>query len=257
LKIGVLGAGGWGTALSILLHQNRHQVTLWEYREEVARRLFHDHENQDFLPGVRIPGEIEIISDLEQAVIRKDVIVITLPSHTIRSVGSQISHYPLGKAVLVSGSKGIENDTLLRISEILKVTIPTLVDDRIVALSGLITRGLVEMTRLGSLLGADPLTFAGLSGMGDLIVTCTSHYSRNRSVGEKVGKGEKLEDVLQRMVMVAEGVKTTRSAYALSRKYRISMPITCEIYHVLFEEKDPKQAMYDLMTRDPKSENWG
>ena len=123
--------------------------------------------------------------------------------------------------------------------------------------AALITRGLVEINRLGVELGANSNTFAGLSGMGDLIVTCMSRHSRNRHVGEQIGKGRKLQEILDEMVMVAEGVKTTLSAYELSQKHNVDMPITEQIYYVLFEEKSPHEAMVDLMTRASKIEDWG
>jgi glycerol-3-phosphate dehydrogenase (NAD(P)+) len=123
--------------------------------------------------------------------------------------------------------------------------------------AALITRALAEVTRLGTKLGADSLTFAGLSGMGDLIVTCMSKYSRNRYLGEQIGKGRKLEEVLSEMVMVAEGVKTTRAAYQLAVKHGVEVPIISEAYKVLFENKHPKQAVFDLMTRAAKFEDWG
>lgn len=334
MKIGVLGAGSWGTALAVLLYKNGHDVILWEFQEDVARRLVEMRENVDFLPGVKIPKEITISSDLEEVVVEKDILLVMVPSHVVRSVSEQVSRFTLGEPLLVSCSKGIENDTLLRMSEVLTQTIPGLPTDRIVVLSGpshaeevgrgiptvvtaastgrvssrqiqeifmnpafrvyssddvigvelggalknsiaiaagiadgvgfgdntkaaLLTRGMVEITRLGTAMGANPLTFAGLSGIGDLIVTCTSRHSRNRYVGEEIGKGKSLQEVLDNMVMVAEGVRTTTSAVDLSKRYGIEMPITEEVYRVLFEGKDPKRAVYDLMTRDPKSEDWG
>ena len=123
--------------------------------------------------------------------------------------------------------------------------------------AALMIRGIVEITRLGQVLGADPMTFAGLSGMGDLIVTCTSRHSRNRFVGQEVGKGKSLVEVQNEMVMVAEGVKTTRSVFDLSRRHGVEMPIAQEVYRVLFEGKAPEKAVHDLMTRDPKEEEWG
>lgn len=321
-------------ALAVLLHSKSHFVSLWEYRKDVARQLAKTRQNPDLLPGIEIPSEVEISSDLATVMADKEIILITLPSHVVRSVGEQMSRHPLGQALVVSGSKGIENKTLLRISEILTETVPELSMDKVVVLSGpshaeevgrmiptvavaastnsdssrrvqkvfmssafriytnmdvtgvelggalknviaiaagisdgvgfgdntkaaLMTRGIVEITRLGTALGANPLTFAGLSGMGDLIVTCTSRYSRNRFLGEQIGKGKTLQEVLSEMVMVAEGVKTTKSAFDLSRIMGITMPITEEVYRVLFEGKEPKKAVYDLMTRDPKAEDWG
>ncbi|MDZ7260827.1 MAG: NAD(P)H-dependent glycerol-3-phosphate dehydrogenase [candidate division KSB1 bacterium] len=335
LKIGILGAGGWGTALAILLHSNQHQVTLWEYRQKAAQRLAAERINQEFLPGVVIPEGVIITSDLEQAKTNKDILVIVVPSHVVRSVGTQIgSLREAPETIVVSATKGIENDTLLRMSQVLLETIDGLKAENLVALSGpshaeevsrriptavvaasvnldaakkvqqafmnaefrvytnpdiigvelggalkniiaiaagicdgagfgdntkaaLQPRGLVEMVRLGTKMGADPLTFAGLSGMGDLIVTCMSRHSRNRYVGEQVGKGRPLPEVLSEMVMVAEGVKTTQSAYELSKKYQVEMPITEQVYKILFEGKNPRDAMYELMMRDAKPEHWG
>lgn len=332
--IGILGAGSWGTAMAVLLHSNGHRVAMWEFREDAARRLAETRENTDFLPGVAIPTDIDISSDLSSVASGKEIIMLMLPSHVVRSVAEQLSRIPLGDALLVSGSKGIENETLLRMSEVLTATIPDLLLDRVVVLSGpshaeevgreiptvvvaasineeasrriqdifmnpsfrvysnkdvvgvelggalknviaiaagicdgvgfgdntkaaLLDRGIVEITRLGTTMGANPLTFAGLSGMGDLIVTCMSRHSRNRYVGEEIGKGKSLQEVLDSMLMVAEGVRTTQSAYDLSMKKGVDMPITHEVYQVLFEGKAPKKAVYDLMTRDPKPEDWG
>ncbi len=334
VRIGILGAGGWGTALAILLHSNGHRVSLWEYRDEAVQKLVQTRENQDFLPGIPIPEAIHISSHLTEVVHDKTLIVVTLPSHVVRGVCEQLSAFSFNQTIVVSGSKGIENQTLCRMSEILSATLKDVKEDQIVVLSGpshaeevgrkmptvvvaasknnessrkvqdifksptfrvytnddtvgvelggslkniiavaagicdgvgfgdntkaaLIDRGIVEITRLGVAMGANRLTFAGLSGMGDLIVTCMSRHSRNRYLGEQIGKGKKLESVLNEMVMVAEGVKTTRSAMDLSKKYQVDMPITHEVYQVLFEDKEPIQAVYDLMTRESKDEDWG
>jgi len=333
-RIGVLGAGSWGTALAVLLHSNGHAVAMWEFRKDAAHRLAEIRENTDFLPGVVIPADIKISSDLAEVVDEKDILLMMLPSHVVRSVGQQLSRFSLHDILVVSGSKGIENETLMRMSEVLMETIPGLSMDRIVVLSGpshaeevgqsiptvvvaastreasskriqevfmnpsfrvyankdvigvelggslknviaiaagicdgvgfgdntkaaLLDRGIVEITRLGTAMGAHHMTFAGLSGMGDLIVTCMSRHSRNRYVGEEIGKGKSLQEVLDSMVMVAEGVRTTRSAHDLSKKYDVDMPISEEVYQVLFRGKDPQKAVYDLMTRDPKMEDWG
>jgi glycerol-3-phosphate dehydrogenase (NAD(P)+) len=330
-RIGILGAGGWGTALSLLLHRNGHEVALWEFRPDVAVVLDRSRQNPDFLPGITIPDGIRITSDLDSVVSRKDVLLITLPSHVVGSVARSIPADRIGDAVIVSASKGIENDSLLRMSQVLAERIRGLMPGRIVALSGpshaeevsrgmptvvvaassseassrkvqdifrspdfrlytssdvigvelggsfkniiaiaagisdgvgfgdntkaaIMIRGIVEMTRLGEAMGADPKTFAGLSGMGDLIVTCTSRHSRNRHVGEQVGGGKSLDEVLDGMKMVAEGVRTTRSAMDLARKHGVDMPITSEVYEILFNGKNPKKAVTDLMTRDPKAE---
>ena len=333
-KIGILGAGGWGTALAVLLNSIGHNIHLWEYRKKTALELSRTRENRDFLPGVNIPENIKITSDVEEAVTKKDLILFTLPSHTVRSVGEKVSNFQLDNSLIVSCSKGIENNTLLRMSQVILEAIPNFPIERIVVLSGpshaeevgrgiptvvvaastnpksakrvqdifmcptfrvytskdvigvelggalkniiaiaagisdgvgfgdntkaaLMTRGIVEITRLGTAMGANSLTFAGLSGIGDLIVTCTSRHSRNRYLGEQLGKGKSLREVLDSMVMVAEGVKTTQSANDLSKNYNVEMPITREVYKVLFEGKKPKKAVYDLMTRNPKVEDWG
>ncbi|MFC1502263.1 NAD(P)H-dependent glycerol-3-phosphate dehydrogenase [bacterium] len=333
-QVGVLGAGSWGTALAVLLHSNGHAVSLWEFDQELAQILHKTRENKTFLPGVPVPPDIRVTSDLKEAAEKKEIVLIVVPSHVVREVCSEIAKLSLGNTILVSCSKGIENDSLLRMSEVILETVPGSSADRVVVFSGpshaeevgrglptvvtaaskgrnscrriqeifmspvfrvystddvigaelgaalknviaiaagiidgvgfgdntkaaLLTRGMVEITRLGIAMGANPLTFAGLSGMGDLIVTCTSRHSRNRHVGEAIGKGKTLKQVLEEMVMVAEGVRTTRSVYDLSQRLQVDMPISHEVYRVLFEDKDPKKAVHDLMTRNPKDEDWG
>ncbi|RKY84438.1 NAD(P)H-dependent glycerol-3-phosphate dehydrogenase [candidate division KSB1 bacterium] len=334
MKIGILGAGGWGTALSILLSSNGHKVTLWEFQPNVAHVLATKRVNEPLLPGVRIPDEVEITSELEQVVENAEIIVIAVPSHVVRSLTERMRSFSLQDKLVVSVAKGLENETLKRLSEVILENLPQLNSAQIVILSGpshaeevsrgvpttvvaaseslesakkiqrifttstfrvytnidvigvelggslkniiaiaagisdgvgygdntkaaLMTRGLVEITRLGVAMGANPMTFAGLSGMGDLIVTCMSRYSRNRYVGEQIGRGRKLSEVLSEMVMVAEGVRTTKSAVALAEKYHVEMPITQQVYEVLFGNKDPQVAMSELMSRDLKVEKWG
>lgn len=334
-NIGILGAGSWGIALALVLEKNGHRVTLWEFRTEAAERLKTTRDASEFLPDVRIPIFIEIENEFRKACDSKDVIIIAVPSHVVRSVGerlNRLSHEIL--PILVNVAKGIENDTLMRMSQVLMQTVNWSNRDNIVTLSGpshaeevsrqiptaivsaseniqsaeiiqqifmneyfrvytnqdivgvelggalkniiaiaagicdgagfgdntkaaLQPRGLVEIVRLGTAMGADPISFAGLSGMGDLIVTCMSRHSRNRYVGEQVGKGRKLDDILNEMVMVAEGVKTARSAYQLSKKYNVEMPITQQVYQILFEGKDARDALKELMLRGPKEERWG
>lgn len=328
--VGVLGAGGWGTALGMLLHENGHEVRIWEYNKTIAAQLARTRENE-FLPGIRVPEAIQVTSDLKKTISGAGLILITTPSHAVRSVAVQLAELDLSDALIVSGSKGIENHSLCRISQILLQVIADLKEGRVVCLSGpshaeevaqkmptvvtaastaskssrivqelfsndhfrvyssrdlvgvelggslknviavaagisdgagfgdntkaaLMTRGIVEMTRLGTAMGAHPDTFAGLSGVGDLIVTCTSKHSRNRYVGEQVGKGRPLRDVLDGMKMVAEGVRTTQSVLDLANVHQIEIPITKEVYKVLFDNKPAKQAVRDLMTRTPKTE---
>ena len=331
MKISVLGAGGWGTTLAILLHYNGHEVTLWEYKKNYSKILVKSRINETYLPGVKIPKEILITHDLEEATINKNMIVLAVPSQFLRSVTTKITPSDIKNSILVSVAKGIENNSLMTMSQMLKDEIPSLNSDQIGVLSGpshaeevsrriptavvtasqnvdtsksiqaafitsyfrvyastdtlgvelggafknviaigagiidgakfgdntkaaIMTRGIAEISRLGIALGAQPETFAGLSGMGDLIVTCMSKHSRNRYVGEQVGAGKKLKAVLKSMQMVAEGVETSRSASSLGKKHKVEIPITTEVYRILFEDKDPVKATTDLMTRDMKME---
>jgi glycerol-3-phosphate dehydrogenase (NAD(P)+) len=331
MKISVLGAGGWGTTLGILLHYNGHDVTLWEYRKSYANKLNKKRENVDLLPGIKIPKEIKITNNLEESTTNQHLIVLAVPSQFLRGAVRKIKFQNIKKTILVSVAKGIEKNTLLTMSQMLKDVHPSLEDDQIGVLSGpshaeevakripttvtaastsldtaktiqaafttsyfrvysstdilgvelggafknviaigagiidgakfgdntkaaIMTRGVAEISRLGLAMGARPETFAGLSGMGDLIVTCMSRHSRNRYVGEQIGAGKKLNQVLKSMEMVAEGVETSRSASQLAKKHNVDTPITNEVYKILFEDKDPIKATTDLMTRDMKTE---
>jgi glycerol-3-phosphate dehydrogenase (NAD(P)+) len=333
-KTAVLGAGSWGIATSVLLFSNGHQVTLWEFDHLEMTKLLQQREHKRKLPGILIPEEIEITADLTAATSGSEMLVLALPSHTVREVARKLGDLDFADRIIVNLAKGIENETLCRMSEVLRQELPLKLHEKIATLSGpshaeevagkipttvvvagfqeeiaqgiqqafmnpyfrvytnsdiigvelggslknviaiaagicdgmglgdnsrgaLITRGLAEMVRLGEKMGAKRETFAGLSGLGDLVTTCISKYSRNRYVGEQIGKGQTLDQVLKGMVMVAEGVKTTESAYRLSRRNEVEMPITEQVYKVLFEHKQPHRAMDELMTRDPKSEIWG
>jgi len=332
-KIAVLGAGSWGIAISVLVTDNSHNVTLWEVDSDQARRLEKEREDKQRLPGIKIPSAVKITSNLEEAVSGKELLALALPSHVVRKVAQNLAKIVLEIPIVLNLAKGIETQSLCRMSEVLKQELPEKLHKNICTLSGpshaeevsrkiatsvvvagfkeetaqktqeifmnsyfrvytnsdlvgvelggslkniiaiasgicdglglgdntkgaLLTRGLAEMMRLAEKLGAKSSTLAGLSGMGDLIATCTSKHSRNRYVGEEIAKGRKLNEILQSMAMVAEGVKTTKSAYQLSRKYNVEMPITEQVYKILFEEKDPRQAVKDLMTREPKPEVW-
>ncbi|MFQ5751619.1 MAG: NAD(P)H-dependent glycerol-3-phosphate dehydrogenase [bacterium] len=328
-RIGIIGSGSWGTALTILLQLNKNTVTMWDRDLAVLKSIADDRINKKYLPGVVLSDNILIEPELTKVVQNNEIIVIAVPSHAVRSVIKEVEN--IQDKLIISVAKGIENETLLRVSQILMEKfdekqiavlagpshaeevsrgVPTVVvcasSDQnnarfvqsvfmssafrvylhndvigvefggalknIIAIAAgiidgvgagdntkaaLMTRALAEITRLGTKLGADSLTFAGLSGMGDLIVTCMSKYSRNRYLGEQIGKGKSLEQVLSEMVMVVEGVKTTRSAYELAAKHNVEVPIITEAYNVLFENKDPKQAVFDLMTRAAKFEDWG
>ncbi len=333
MNITVLGAGGWGTTLSILLHFNGHNVTLWEYDKSYANYLQKHHVNKTYLPNISIPDEINITHSLKESVEHAHVIVIAIPTQFIRSALSEIKDNNFNDVTFVSVSKGIEINTLKTVSQIIKDVLPHVNSSNIGVLSGpshaeevsrkvptavvaasssadtakiiqsifitsyfrvysttdimgvelggavkniiaigagiidgakfgdntkaaIMTRGTAEITRLGLFMGARAETFSGLSGIGDLIVTCSSQHSRNRYVGEQIGKGKKLAEVLKSMEMVAEGVETCRSVHQLSAMNGIETPIVSAVYAILFEDKDPVKATYDLMTRDVKSEVW-
>lgn len=332
-KVAVLGAGAWGIALSSLLFDNGHAITLWETDPQRAGQLFTGREDLERLPNVVIPYEVEIVSHLEKAVSSAELVALALPSHAVRQTAQELARLGADGKIILNLAKGIENQTLCRMSEVLMQELSPSLHDSICTLSGpsfaievahkisttvvvagfkeetakkvqavfmnqyfrvyttpdiigvelggslknviaiasgicdgmgmgdntrgaLITRGLAEIMRLGQKLGASAQTLAGLSGMGDLIATCTSRHSRNRFVGEEIAKGRKLNDILGSMKMVAEGVKTTESAYQLAQRHKVEMPITQQVYEVLFEGKNPRQAVLDLMTREPKPEVW-
>jgi glycerol-3-phosphate dehydrogenase (NAD(P)+) len=334
MRIGVLGAGGWGTTLALVLSDNAHDVTLWSFEEKDAEIIRHRRENPAFLPGVHIPEQIDVTTDLQNAARDRDMLVAAIPSQFTRSVFAQLRDMDLSRTILVNVAKGIENGTLMTMSEMLRDTLPLAEPANIATLSGpshaeevsqkvpttvvsasasletaravqaafmvpyfrvyvssdlrgvelggslknviaiaagivdgaclgdntkaaLMTRGIAEIARVGVALGAHVRTFGGLSGIGDLMVTCMSKHSRNRHVGVEIGKGRKLAEILSEMVMVAEGVATTKSAYALACQAGVEVPIIEQVHRILFEDKDPLRACYDLMTRDPKEEVWG
>jgi len=331
MRIAVLGAGSWGTTLAIVLAENSHRVSLWSYREEDAGRIRATRENPDFLPGIQIPPSIAVSSDIDAAVDGAGMIVCAVPSQFLRSVVARLGSLPAEGLLLVNVAKGVENTTLMTMSEMLLDTLPQVAPEQIATLSGpshaeevsrripttvvaasadletarrvqqvfmlpwfrvyasndirgveiggslknviaiaagiidgaelgdntkaaVMTRGIAEIARVGVAMGAHIRTFSGLSGIGDLMVTCMSRHSRNRYVGVEIGKGRKLADIVNSMVMVAEGVATTASAHALARRVGVEVPIIAEVYRILFEEKDPLVACHDLMTRDPKGE---
>ena len=330
-KIGVVGAGNWGSALANLLGLKGFKVDLWAFETEVRDQIQKYRENKVFLPGISLSPNIFPSNDIAGVVSDKDLVVIVVPSHVMRETARKITGLISKDTTIVSASKGIENKTHLTMSGVLKeilfeipegnfavlsgpsfarevaLKVPTLVTvaskDRktagfvqrvfatpffrvytnndiigvelggsvknVIAIAAgiidglglglntraaLITRGLTEIRRLGIKLGANPRTFTGLAGIGDLVLTCTGDLSRNHTVGKKIGQGKKLKDILSEMCMVAEGVKTTKSVYNLSRKLGVEMPISCEIYHILYDDFSPKEALYKLMTRDLKQE---
>ncbi len=331
MKIAVLGAGSWGTALAIILANNDHGVTLWSHKHQYADVIRTQRINPSFLPGITIPEQIDATSDLMASVSDCDMIVCAVPSQFLRSVIVRLNRLSLENVIVVNVAKGIETESLMTMSQMIHHALPDLPEKNVATLSGpshaeevsrkiattvvaastnletskvvqktfmtpyfrvyassdlkgvelggslknviaiaagivdgarlgdntkaaLMTRGIAEITRMGVALGAQPQTFWGLSGIGDLMVTCMSRHSRNRFIGVEIGKGRKLPDILSEMVMVAEGIETTRSANALAKKVGVEMPICAEVNMMLFEGKDPKQSTYDLMTRDPKGE---
>lgn len=327
-KIAVIGDGGWGTTLAILLSKKGCNVTIWSAFPDYAEFLERVRENIKFLPSVRIPDGIKITADIKKAVEGAEFIVLAVPSQFLRDVIKKLKGADIKKAVFVSVTKGIENKTLMRMSEVAKDVLgdikigvisgpsiayevaremPTTVvaaskDEQIAkkiqdvfmtqrlrvytstdvvgvemggalkniiaiaagvsdklgfgtnAKSGLVTRGLVEMKRLGVAMGADEKTFNGLSGLGDLITTCASEHSRNKRVGAEVAQGKKVDEIEKETPMVAEGIRTSVSVKELSKKYKVEMPIADQIYAILFENKDPLKAVSDLMLREKKAE---
>ncbi|MDD7219948.1 MAG: NAD(P)H-dependent glycerol-3-phosphate dehydrogenase [Clostridia bacterium] len=327
-KISVLGAGSWGTALAVLLHNNGHDVILWSALGEEIELIREKRENVSKLPGVRIPEEIDITLDLERSLNQADVAVLAVPSPYIRSTCKRMKPFVKEGQIIVNVAKGIEEKTLMTLSEIIEQEIPaadvsvlsgpshaeevgrglpttcvisshkrltaeylqgifmspvfrvyTTPDmlgvelgaalKNVIALAAgtadglgygdntkaaLITRGIAEISRLGVKMGARCETFYGLSGIGDLIVTCASVHSRNRKAGYLMGKGYTMEEAMKEVKMVVEGVYSAKAAKSLSEKYDVEMPIITEVNKVLFEGKPASDAVIDLMIRDKKVE---
>ncbi|MBS1515670.1 MAG: NAD(P)-dependent glycerol-3-phosphate dehydrogenase [Bacteroidetes bacterium] len=330
-NISVLGAGGWGTTLAILLSHNKYNVTLWEFNPVYYETLMNLRENFYYLPGVKIPKSIKITNDLSDAILKSELLVVSTPTQFIRSVFEPVKDIDIENKVVVSVSKGIENNSLLLVSDILLDVFKSLDRNNLVALSGpshaeevsrkiptavvaacesekvarsiqrvfsneyfrcytsndligtevggalknviaiaagisdgagfgdntkaaIITRGLNEITKMGVKLGAKRETFYGLSGLGDLVVTCGSLHSRNRSVGFQLGQGKKLKTILHEMKMVAEGVATSKSAYQLSKKLKLESPIISEVFNILFKNHNPISSTKKLMLRSLKQE---
>ncbi|MBK3496712.1 NAD(P)H-dependent glycerol-3-phosphate dehydrogenase [Viridibacillus sp. YIM B01967] len=333
-KVTVLGAGSWGTSLAIVLAENGHDCLLWSHREDQANEINNQHTNAKYLPSVELSKVLKSTHVLADAVAHADVIVMAVPTKGIRETCQKMMETLDRKMLFVHVSKGIEPDSLLRISEIMREELDEAFIEDIVVLSGpshaeevvlqhpttvaaacenlasaervqdlfmnqyfrvytnqdvigvemggalknvialaagvtdglgfgdnakaaLITRGLAEMSRLGVKMGAQPLTFAGLTGMGDLIVTCTSVHSRNWRAGNMLGKGMTLQEVLDQMGMVVEGVRTTKAAHQLAEKYDVTMPIASALYEVLFDEQNASDGVGKLMQRMKKHEMAG
>ena len=323
MRIQVVGAGSWGLALARLLARIGHEVRLWCREEDGPDVLTETRRSPKYLPGILLPETVQVSREVDPSVA---IAVLAVPSHAMRQIVA--AHRFDQDTIRVSVAKGIENETLLRMTEVIaevagrcpvaalsgpshaeevaadlpasvvvassepgvSTTVQRLFMCRsfrvytsadvigvelggalknVIAIAAgacdgfglgdnakaaLITRGLAEISRLGVAMGADPLTFAGLSGMGDLIVTCASRHSRNRAVGERVAQNHTLQEILAASPMVAEGVRTTRSAVALAERYGVEMPITRQVHRVLFENGDPRDAVENLMLREAKPE---
>ncbi len=330
LQIGIIGAGGWGSVLANILAGKRHYVSIWSFENDVVNDINKNHKNSVYLPGYDIHTNVKATSE-SSSLSNSDIFIQATPTQYIRQTVEKYN-FDFGNKIVANVSKGIEQNSLLRISELLydaagikpenyvvlsgpshaeevAKNIPTTVvaasenhdaakyiqeifttpvfrvytsEDiigcelggslkNIIAIAAgiidglglgdntkaaLITRGLAEITRLGVVLGANPNTFSGLSGLGDLFVTCSSRHSRNRFVGEQIGRGKTLADIQNEMKMVAEGVSTTNSAFALAQKHDVELPIVEQVYKILFENVKPADAIRELMTRQTKREWW-
>lgn len=327
----VLGAGAWGTALAKALAENGMPVELWTRRSEHAASLNATRENQRYLPGTKLPPNLHTTSDLGRALQDAELVLVVVPSHALRSVMGDARRLIPEGVPIVSATKGIENDSLMLMSEVLLDVLGEEAAPRLAFLSGpsfakevaeglptaavvasdnegiakhvqhlfaserlrmytsddpvgvevggamknviaiaagacdglgyghnsraaLITRGLAEMGRLAVAKGGNPMTLAGLAGLGDLVLTCTGALSRNRTVGYEMGKGRTLEEVLAGLGHVAEGVKTTKSAFDLAERLGVEMPITRAVHAALYEGKSPREAVVELMTRGLRAE---
>jgi len=332
----VVGAGSWGTALAKMLSDKGYQITLWGHRQEHVDEIVSERENRTYLPGFKLSDNLTATADLKEAVSNQPVVVMVVPSHGFRDVFHKLLPHLSNNTYVISAVKGIENDTLMTMDQVMEdelsrltsppdlhlgvlagpsfakevaARVPTAVSvaakskeealffqeffnaplfrvyactdliglelggalKNIVAIAAgisdglgygtntraaLITRGLAEISRLGVAMGAEPLTFSGLGGLGDLVLTCTGDLSRNRTVGLKLGQGKKLSTILSEMNMVAEGVMTTRSAWNLASKIEVEMPILEQVYQVLYKDKPCNEAVSDLFARSLKHEQW-
>jgi glycerol-3-phosphate dehydrogenase (NAD(P)+) len=329
--IGIIGAGGWGIALAKVLADKGEQVTLWCHGAESYHELQENRESHIYLAGILLPSSIKFTRSIEAAVTDKSLIICAVPSHTVRGVMASASSYVSSQTTVLCGTKGLEEESLKTMGEVLAeifgdpqqqrhaflsgptfaievarglpaaVTVAARQEDtardvqetistqnfrvytstdivgvqmggvikNIIAIAAgisdglnlghnaraaLITRGLAEMTRLAIRMGADPMTLAGLPGLGDLVLTCAGDLSRNRKVGIQIAQGKSVQEITQGTRMVAEGVRNTRSVYILARNLGAEMPIVEQMYKVIHEGKKPAEAVRDLMQRSLKSE---
>ena len=328
-KVSVIGAGSWGTALALVLHDNGHEVTVWSIVEAEIDMLNKEHEHKDKLPGIELPKDMIFTTDLELACKDKDMLVLAVPSPFTRSTSKLLKDKVKDGQLIVSVAKGVEEDSLMTLSQIIKDEVPqcevavlcgpshaeevgkripttcvagskkkdtaeyvqnmfmnenfrvyTTPDvlgmelgaalKNVVALAAgiadglgygdntkaaLITRGIAEIARLGVVMGGKIETFSGLTGIGDLIVTCASMHSRNRRAGILIGQGKTYDEAMKEVKMVVEGVYSAKAALALGKKYEVDLPIITQVNKILFEDKPAAEAVKELMLRDRKYEH--
>lgn len=329
MKISVLGAGSWGTALAVLLTTNQHQVTIWSIDQNEVEMLRKERQQLHKLPGVIIPEAMKVTDNLQEAVLGQDMLVMAVPSIFVRSTSKLIAPYVKENQIIVNVAKGIEEETLMNMTDVISDEIPQckvavlsgpshaeevgrgipttvvaaaasreiaeLVQDafmtpvfrvytspdmvgvelggalkNVIALAAgivdglgygdntkaaLMTRGVAEITRLGIAMGGRPETFSGLSGIGDLIVTCTSNHSRNHNAGYLIGQGKSYKEAMEEVKMVVEGVYSAKAALSLAKKYNVEVPITQQINRVLFEGASVKEAATALLLREKTTES--
>jgi len=330
-RLAIIGGGSWGTALSIVLAPRFDRVRLWVYEQDLAARMSASRENDVYLPGLSLPPNVEAVSALEQALEGAEIVLGVMPSHRARGVYQQMAPLLDESMLLVSATKGLENGTLMRMSEVIRAVFGPKFDARIAVISGptfarevargdptalvaastdpqlaqtvqsafagptfrlytspdpagveiggavknvvaigagvchgvglghnalaaLITRGLAEISRLALAMGGHPKTLAGLAGLGDLVLTCTGDLSRNRMVGVELAKGRKLDEIVNSMKMVAEGIKTTSATVDLARQHGVEMPIAQQMHAMLHQGRPPREAIRQLMERALKGE---
>ena len=329
-KISVIGSGGWGIALTILLHKNGHDLTIWSFDKKEAEELKKTRQNKTKLPNILLPEDVKVTNDLREAVDDKDILILAVPSKAIRSVSKSLKNIIKDNQIVVNVAKGLEEDTLETMTDIIeeelkdknpKVAVlsgPSHAEEvgrgipttcvvsahnkeltlylqnifmnpsfrvytspdmlgveiggalkNVIALAAgiadglnygdntkaaLITRGIKEITSLGVAMGGEQSTFYGLTGLGDLIVTCASMHSRNRRAGILLGQGKTLDEAIKEVNMVVEGVYSAKSALMAAKKYNVEIPIIEQVNAVLFENKNAAEAVNELMIRDKKLE---
>lgn len=329
-KISVIGSGGWGIALTILLHKNGHDLTIWSFDKKEAEELKKTRQNKTKLPNILLPEDVKVTDDLREAVDNKDILILAVPSKAIRSVSKSLKNIIKDNQIIVNVAKGLEEDTLETMTDIIeeelkdknpKVAVlsgPSHAEEvgrgipttcvvsahnkeltlylqnifmnpsfrvytspdmlgveiggalkNVIALAAgiadglnygdntkaaLITRGIKEIASLGVAMGGEQSTFYGLTGLGDLIVTCASMHSRNRRAGILLGQGKTLDEAIKEVNMVVEGVYSAKSALMAAKKYNVEIPIIEQVNAVLFENKSAAEAVNELMIRDKKLE---